>query len=82
MKAIWQKSLMKVIVWLAAEIILNCVGLDDLADYSEFVFERHDTSFDLNSMYAQKGELALGEIQSEYKVAAKHSLFYSNGESM
>ena len=27
-------------VWLSAEIILNCVGLDDLADYSEFIFER------------------------------------------
>jgi short-subunit dehydrogenase len=45
---------MKVIVWLAAEIILNCVGLDDLADYSEFVFERQDMMFALNFMYTQK----------------------------
>ena len=37
MKVIWKEFLCKVMVWLAAEIILNCVGLDDLADYSEFV---------------------------------------------
>ena len=41
MKVIWKQNLYRVIVWLAAEIILNCVGLDDLADYSEFVFERN-----------------------------------------
>ena len=41
MKVIRKQSLYRVIVWLAAEIILNCVGLDDLADYSEFVFERN-----------------------------------------
>jgi hypothetical protein len=42
MKTIWKKSLARTMIWLAAEIILNCVGLDDLADYSEFVFERND----------------------------------------
>jgi hypothetical protein len=40
MKIVWKKSLIRATVWLAAEIILNCVGLDDMADYSEFVFER------------------------------------------
>jgi hypothetical protein len=34
----------KVITWLVAEIILNAVGLDNLADYSEFVFEHHLSS--------------------------------------
>ena len=37
----WKQSLSRIIVWVAAEVILNCVGLDDLADYSEFVFERN-----------------------------------------
>ncbi|MDJ0589801.1 MAG: hypothetical protein QNJ72_07365 [Pleurocapsa sp. MO_226.B13] len=37
----WKQSISRIIIWLAAEIILNCVGLDDLADYSEFVFERN-----------------------------------------
>ncbi|MDJ0531744.1 MAG: hypothetical protein QNJ70_04465 [Xenococcaceae cyanobacterium MO_207.B15] len=40
MKTIWKQSLFRAMVWLSAEIILNCVGLDDLADYSEFIFER------------------------------------------
>ena len=34
-----EKLLAKVLLWLAAEVVLNLVGLDDLADYSEFVFE-------------------------------------------
>ncbi len=45
MKAMWKQSLSRAIVWLATEIILNCVGLDDLADYSEFVFERNGIAF-------------------------------------
>jgi hypothetical protein len=27
-------------VWLVAEIILNLLGLDNLADYGEFVFDK------------------------------------------
>ncbi|WP_421658951.1 hypothetical protein [Leptothermofonsia sp. ETS-13] len=30
----------KATIWLAAEILLTVVGLDNLADYSEFIFER------------------------------------------
>ena len=33
--------LLRVSIWLIAEISLNLVGLDDLADYSEFIFERN-----------------------------------------
>ncbi len=36
----WQKVWLKVIIWLAAEIILNLIGLDNIADYSEFIFDR------------------------------------------
>ncbi len=35
------KILLKIFVWLIAEIILNFVGLDDLADYSEYIFEKN-----------------------------------------
>ncbi len=49
MKGIWKQSLYRVTVWLAAEIILNCLGIDNLADYSEFVFERN--TIDLNRSY-------------------------------
>lgn len=37
---ITNKTLLKALVWVVAEIILNFIGLDDLADYSEFIFER------------------------------------------
>ncbi|MBE9128295.1 MULTISPECIES: hypothetical protein [unclassified Coleofasciculus] len=38
----WKKVIIKTTVWLAAEIILNLLGLDNLADYSEFLYE-HNT---------------------------------------
>ncbi|MBE9070496.1 hypothetical protein IQ260_28025 [Leptolyngbya cf. ectocarpi LEGE 11479] len=28
------------VLWITAEVLLNYVGVDDLADYSEFLFER------------------------------------------
>ena len=34
----WPKLLQKTLIWLATEIILNSLGVDTLADYSEFVF--------------------------------------------
>ena len=36
----WKTLLTKTLIWLAAEIILNCIGVDTLADYSEFVFDK------------------------------------------
>ena len=33
--------LARVLFWLVAEIILNCLGLDNMADYSEFIFEKN-----------------------------------------
>ncbi len=30
----------KLAVWLLAEILLNLLGLDNLADYSEFIFTK------------------------------------------
>ena len=29
----------KLVLWFAIEVILNVAGIDDLADYSEFLFE-------------------------------------------
>ena len=39
MKIKWQKLWVKTILWLGVEIILTLMGLDDLADYSEFLYE-------------------------------------------
>ncbi|MGI0485275.1 hypothetical protein ACN4EK_07545 [Pantanalinema rosaneae CENA516] len=38
MKTQWQHTLIKITLWLATEILLTCVGLDNMADYGEFVF--------------------------------------------
>lgn len=41
----WKKVLVKTTVWLSAEIILNLLGLDELADYSEFIYEQELETF-------------------------------------
>lgn len=38
MKSFWQTKITKTTLWLAAEILLTVSGLDNLADYSEFIF--------------------------------------------
>jgi hypothetical protein len=40
MQTQWQKTLLQISFWLIIEILLNLLGLDNLADYSEFVFEQ------------------------------------------
>lgn len=39
------KVLIKCFIWLVSEILLTSLGIDDIADYSEFVFERHRLAF-------------------------------------
>ena len=34
----WKRLFTHALIWLATEIILNSLGIDTLADYSEFVF--------------------------------------------
>lgn len=36
----WNKLLAYLFLWIVSEVILNVTGLDDLADYSEFLFDR------------------------------------------
>lgn len=42
MKIQWKKLWVKVIFWLGAEILLTSIGLDDLADYSEFLCQQKE----------------------------------------
>ena len=37
----WKNLLVKTILWFVAEISLSYLEIDHLADYSEFIFERH-----------------------------------------
>ena len=41
MKVQWKKMIIRASLWLATEIFLGSLGIDDLADYSEFIFERN-----------------------------------------
>ena len=41
MKVRWKILFTKILIWLAAEIILNSMGLDILADYSEFMLDNN-----------------------------------------
>lgn len=36
----WKRLVVKTATWLLSEVMINCAGLDDLAAYSEFLFER------------------------------------------
>jgi hypothetical protein len=40
MRIKWKKLIICLSIWLTTEILLNLIGIDDLADYSEFIFER------------------------------------------
>ncbi len=37
MKVRWTKLFWRTVVWLSAEVALTLLGVDDLADYSEFI---------------------------------------------
>ncbi len=39
MKVKWRKLFVETSAWATTEVMLNLVGLDNLADYSEFVFQ-------------------------------------------
>jgi hypothetical protein len=41
MRIRWKTLLTQALIWLLAEILLNAMGLDTLADYSEFVFAQN-----------------------------------------
>ncbi len=45
MKVRWKLLLIKGVIWLISEILLTFVGLDDLADYSEVVFDKNTLNF-------------------------------------
>ena len=37
----WRRLILRGSLWLALEVVLNCIGIDDMADYSEYIFERN-----------------------------------------
>ncbi len=49
MQVQWPQLFLKTSVWLCTEIALTFLGLDDLADYSEFVFQNRGWSPSLSN---------------------------------
>ncbi len=49
MQVQWPQLFLRTSVWLCTEIALTFLGLDDLADYSEFVFQNRGWSPGLSS---------------------------------
>jgi hypothetical protein len=41
MRVRWKTLLIQGSIWLTSEILLTLVGLDDLADYGEFIFQKY-----------------------------------------
>jgi hypothetical protein len=37
----WRKLLLQGSMWLSLEIAFNLMGIDTIADYSEYIFQRH-----------------------------------------
>ncbi len=58
MKVQWHKLWIKVFLWLGVEILLTLIGLDELADYSEFLCQ-HKEMASISDM-----QLALKSSQS------------------
>ena len=52
MKTKRNELIVKAVTWILAEVVLNLVGLDNLADYSEFVFDQNSTAFANHSAFA------------------------------
>ncbi|MUL37184.1 hypothetical protein [Gloeocapsopsis dulcis] len=44
MNILWKNLLIKTVLWLVVETLLSLLGLDNVADYSEFVFGRDYTT--------------------------------------
>lgn len=49
MRMKWNVLITKLAVWLLLELTLNLLGLDQLADYSEFLFQPRSLSVHLVS---------------------------------
>ncbi len=77
MKRIWKQSLYRVTVWLAAEIILNCLGIDNLADYSEFVFEHNTIDFDSSYPFSKTSAQNLKLSSSQIRTKVLYIVFLS-----
>ncbi len=62
MKVYWKVLILKLASWIVAEITLNLVGLDNLANYSEFLSQAHLQAdrWDMTITRALAGRIKVG----------------------
>jgi hypothetical protein len=75
-----RKVLFRIVIWLILEIILNLVGLDDFADYSEFTFESKLYASQIiidrqNNLLQQKYKFL---VMSNFQISSAYPLLISN----
>lgn len=44
----WKRLLISIIVWVVSEIGLTWIGLDDLADCSEYIFKHREVAIEIS----------------------------------
>jgi hypothetical protein len=59
MNILWKNLLIKTVLWLVVEIILSVLGLDNIADYSEFVFGQDYTVADYSQLAIHQNSFVL-----------------------
>jgi hypothetical protein len=72
----WLQIFTRTFIWLLAELVFNLYGLDDLADYSEFIF-RHRESWHQSSLQAAYVQVVSIPANQHWMGARVASLDYS-----
>ena len=72
MIVLWRKLYIKIILWLGAEILLTLIGLDDLADYGEFLYGQKEVA----SLTIAYPTLTVNFVASHYQTQGSESLGY------
>ncbi len=60
----WKKLLLKTTFWLATEICFTLIGIDDLVDYSEFIFGRQEILQPLPKSFSSLSLATLNDDQT------------------
>ena len=78
MIVLWRKLYIKIILWLGAEILLTLMGLDDLADYGEFLYGQKELA-SLATAYPTYPTLTVNFVASHHH--QKHAFISRNYEA-
>ena len=76
----WKKLLLKTTFWLATEICFTLIGIDDLVDYSEFIFGRQEIVQLLSTSFTSLSLATLNDKQTakgaSVNLAGNYHVYY------